>query len=216
MSVHGHKEVIGEFYCPLHKVYICQDCFEDHKDDIGEFGRADATKNHLAKLFIEWSHLLDHAKRKTILQLNTNLEKHKALIGFLKSKSQIQPDIDAVTLLIIYKRYVQKLAEKIQQMKVLCQQNNLNQAIAMRYDYEQFTIYLTELEQRSTTTDLLASYMINRNPSRLIPTVSRDTVLETITLFSPKASLKKFEGLTQTQKFFLLRKQYDARIKELS
>ena len=101
-------------------------------------------------------------------------------------------------------------------MKVLCQQNNLNQAIAMRYDYEQFTIYLTELEQRSTTTDLLASYMINRNPSRLIPTVSRDTVLETITLFSPKASLKKFEGLTQTQKFFLLRKQYDARIKELS
>ena len=98
MSVHGHKEVIGEFYCPLHKVYICQDCFEDHKDDIGEFGRADATKNHLAKLFIEWSHLLDHAKRKTILQLNTNLEKHKALIGFLKSKSQIQPDIDAVTL----------------------------------------------------------------------------------------------------------------------
>jgi hypothetical protein len=87
MSVHGHREVIAEFFCPYHMIYICSDCFEEHKDDIGEFGRADSTKNHLAKLFMMWSSLLDHAKKKTILQLKTNLEKHKTLIAYLKKRS---------------------------------------------------------------------------------------------------------------------------------
>lgn len=63
---HGGEAVIAQFYCFKENVFVCDDCFEDHK----EHGvMADSIKNHLGRFFNEWLHLHDHAVNVTQVKL---------------------------------------------------------------------------------------------------------------------------------------------------
>ena len=57
-SRHGHRDVVAQYYCFLEGVYICDECFNDHKE---HWGMADSIKNHLGTLFNEWLRLQDYA-----------------------------------------------------------------------------------------------------------------------------------------------------------
>lgn len=161
-SRHGHREVVAQYYCFQEGIYICDECFSDHKD---HNGMGDSIKNHLGRLFNEWLRLQDYANNIIQAKLNVILDKQRAFFNALVKGSKIQPDIDIFTLQIIVNNYIQRIRIKIQQIREQCQKNNLNQALQMRKEMFDFKRQLIELDERASNTQLLACYFKSDDPN---------------------------------------------------
>ena len=94
-------------------------------------GKADSIKNHLANQFNYWRQLMHHAKTVTKTLIDTNMTKHKDMLNYLRRSCDQQPDIDAFTLLVIYKNYIKRLNSKIIQVKEYCKKQNIESALNM-------------------------------------------------------------------------------------
>jgi len=81
---------------------------------------------------------------------------------------------------------------KIKQIKDYCKQNNLVSALSMQQDLRMLTHQLLELEQRASVTSMFSSYLKN---------------------YAQDDDLSLYQGLSQQKQFFILRKQYDSRMK---
>ena len=104
--------MLAQFVCPTHNVYVCGDCFDEHKDHVEEsiikeaemqvwpqtgltntfltsIARADSIKNHLASLFNEWLHLQSYAHNTAMPKLMKSIQKHDNLINYMKDHSMI-------------------------------------------------------------------------------------------------------------------------------
>lgn len=189
-SKHDTKEAI--FYCLKEKVFLCDSCFDTHKD---HQEMADSIKNHLASQFTQWRQLMEHSKINTKKQIDTNLQNHKDIISYLKRTTKRAPEIDAITLSVIYNNFVKRLSEKINVIKELCKKGDLLEALNMRQDMQAFKQQLQELEERSQVTAILYNYI------KMVPIDEQQPV---------------YNGLPIEKQFFLLRKQYDQRMKQLS
>ena len=156
---------------------------------------ADSIKNHLATQFNDWRQLMEHIKSITKKQIDLNLTKHKDLILYLQRSTEVKPDIDAFTLPYIYSNYIRRLQEKLLKIKDLCKKGNLEQALLMRKELAEFKQQLQELEERSTLTQMFHTYL-------KLPQEDEDLLI--------------YKGVTCQKQFFLLRKQYDNRMKQLA
>ena len=101
-------------------VYLCEDCYKDHKGH-----KADYIKNLLAIEFNDWSNIMDHAKAVTQLQIDRNVAMQKELIEQLKKSSDDLPDIDAFTLQVIFRNYIERLQQKIFEVREFSKKGNL-------------------------------------------------------------------------------------------
>mmetsp|Transcript_24948 Transcript_24948/g.38754 ORF Transcript_24948/g.38754 Transcript_24948/m.38754 type:complete len:238 (+) Transcript_24948:1905-2618(+) len=187
-----HSSSPGQFFCLIDHCYLCEDCYEQH-DHHHEF--TDSVKNLLTDQFNEWRALMDHAQNVTKQRIHDNKEKQKDFLLYLKAKSDSHPDIDEETLKLILAQWVKKLQPKINEIKENCKRNDLEGALTMRKELKLFSTQLQELEQRSTITSMCSRYL-------KITTHHDD--------------LEIYKGLDPEQQFFLLRKQYDSRMKQLS
>ena len=138
---------------------------------------------------------MDHAQQNTKPLIDMNLTKQKDLLLYLKRTSDDLPDIDAFTLQLIFKNYMKRISGKIHEIKEICKKSDVEEALVMRQDLMSFTRQLQELEQRSSVTSMFSSYLkITQNDDDLFI----------------------YKGISQQKQYFLLRKQYDCRMKQLS
>jgi hypothetical protein len=154
--------------------------------------------------------------------MDANLAKNKKLLVFLQKHSEIKPDIDAFTLPLIFQNFVRRLNEKMTLIKDLCRKNNLNCAISMSPELEKLKQQLLELEDRAKTTNLIAIYLNSLSPEK------RDPMLVNQVLFLPPLQANDEDAseplvlqhtanssLAQAEQLFILRKQFDSRMRNL-
>lgn len=154
--------------------------------------------------------------------MDANLAKNKKILVFLQKHSEVKPDIDAFTLPSIFQNFVRRLNEKMMMIKDLCRKNNLNCAMSMDPELSKFKQQLLELEDRAKTTNLIAVYL---NPHAL---EKHDPMLVNRVLFLPPLQANDGDAseplvlqhtansaLAQPEQLFILRKQFDARMRNL-
>jgi len=61
-------------------------------------------------------------------------------------------------LQVILQNFIKRVRQKINQIKEQCQKSNLKEAMYMRFELDYFQRQLAEIEERSTYTNILASY----------------------------------------------------------
>ena len=137
---------------------------------------------------------MEHAKIHTKKQIDTNLLNNKDIISYLKRTTRRAPEIDAITLSVIYNNFVKRLSDKINIIKELCKKGDLIEALNMRSEMQTFKHQLQELEERSQVTAILYNYV------KMVPIDEQQPI---------------FKGLPIEKQFFLLRKQFDQRMKQL-
>ena len=61
-------------------------------------------------------------------------------------------------LQVILQNFIKRVRQKINQIKEQCQKSNLKEAMYMRFELDYFQRQLAEIGERSTYTNILASY----------------------------------------------------------
>ena len=125
----------------------------------------------------------------------TNMTKCKDILLHLKRNSIEPPDIDVFKLRIIFDNLSKRLQKKVNHIREICKHNDLDKALKMHGDLVLFVHQIRELEERSSITGMFSTYMrCNRYDD----------------------DLKLYQGISNQRQYYLLRKQFDDRMRKLA
>lgn len=125
----------------------------------------------------------------------TNMTKYKDILLHLKRNSIEPPDIDVFKLRIIFDNLLKRLQKQVNRVRDICKHNDLDKALKMHQDLVVFVYQIRELEERSSVTGMFSTYLrYNRYDD----------------------DLKLYQGLSNQRQYYLLRKQFDDRMRKLA
>lgn len=67
---------VAEFYCFVDGVYLCAQCFNEHRETSGHTHWCDSIKQHLNAFFNEWLQLHDYLAKQLIPKIECSMTQH--------------------------------------------------------------------------------------------------------------------------------------------